>query len=140
MHTVPEQQPLGHDAALQLAHTPAVHSPEPHVVHAAPPVPHAVAEVPAVHVVPWQHPLHELGSQTHAPPEQRWPVVHAGPLPHVQLPVAEQPSASADTVQSTQLTPPLPHVDADLVAQAPARQQPDAHEVASHTHAPDTQR
>ncbi len=70
MHVVPEQQPLGHDTE-QIGQTPAVQVPEPQVVHAAPPAPHAAFVVPGTQLVPWQQPVHEAGSQTHAPPEQR---------------------------------------------------------------------
>lgn len=63
----PEQQPLAHVVALQLAQMPAEHAPPVHALHAAPPVPHALVEVPARHVAPWQQPVHELGSHTHVP-------------------------------------------------------------------------
>lgn len=51
-HVEPEQQPPAHDVGVQPLHTPLEHVPAPHDVQAAPPVPHALAEVPATQVAP----------------------------------------------------------------------------------------
>lgn len=136
----PEQHPPGHVDALQLAHTPDAHVPEAQLVHAAPPVPHALDDVPAMHELPWQQPLHEDGSHTHAPPEHRCPAPHAGPAPQVQAPSVEQPSPAPPREQSTQLTPPVPQVSVARGAHAVPMQQPEGQELTSHVHAPLTQR
>lgn len=47
----PEQHPPGQLVALQLVQTPAEHDPLLHALHAAPPVPHALGEVPARQVL-----------------------------------------------------------------------------------------
>ncbi|MCA3012383.1 MAG: hypothetical protein INH41_08285 [Myxococcaceae bacterium] len=53
----------------------------------APPLPHAVASVPARHWPPWQQPLAQLvASHTHCPAAHRCPAPHAGPFPHRQAP------------------------------------------------------
>jgi hypothetical protein len=50
--------------------------------HAVPPFPHAVFDVPPVHVLPMQQPDgHETFVQTQIPPEHAWPVAHALPMP-----------------------------------------------------------
>jgi hypothetical protein len=48
----PEQQPVGHVVGLHVVHTPPLHTPPVHAEQAAPPVPHALVAVPAMHVVP----------------------------------------------------------------------------------------
>jgi hypothetical protein len=44
---------------------------EPQLVHALPPVPHALVVVPARHVVPLQQPEHDVVSHSHVPDTQR---------------------------------------------------------------------
>jgi hypothetical protein len=57
-------------------------------------------------VLPWQQPVgHDVASQMHCPAMQRRPDSHAGPLPHWQVPVAEQPSAVVVS-HATQVPPP----------------------------------
>lgn len=136
----PEQQPVGQVVRLQLVHTPDAHVPALHALHAAPPVPQALGEVPAKHVLPWQQPAHEVVSQTQVPATQRWPVAQAVPPPHEHAPADEQPSPRPLSVQSTQAAPLEPHVVAERAAHIVPEQQPEAHEVASHAHAPPTQR
>jgi hypothetical protein len=95
----------------------------------------------ATHTEPWQQPLgQETASHTHSPPAQRCPPAHAGPAPHAHAPVALQWSALLPS-QGTQLAPLTPQAASagDGWHTFPA-QQPDAHDVASHTHAPPTQR
>jgi hypothetical protein len=64
-----------------------------HCTHVEPAEPQ-VASDRATHVVPSQHPLgHDVASQTHRPPAQRWPATHAAPPPQLHCP-AVQPSVS----------------------------------------------
>lgn len=140
VHTPAAQHPVGQDVAVQ-AQTPATqfvpaphaalaphrHSPDmeqlsarvtSQVTQAAPPAPHA-AVPPVVHVDPEQHPLAQLVAVqlAQAPPEQ--------PIPR----------------QSSQAEPPLPQLVSVVPGKhAPAEQQPLGQDVASHTHAPPTQR
>jgi hypothetical protein len=58
----------------------------------------------------------------------------------VHVPATVHPSASPPDVQSMHVPPLAPHVVAPRETHAVPAQQPLAHEVASHTHAPDTQR
>ena len=136
VHRLPEQHPLGHVVPLHPVHTPALQYWIPQSVHAAPPVPHWPCTLPAAQVLPLQHPGHcdEL-SQTHAPPLQRWPAEHAGPLPHVQAPLDEHPSAVIP--QDEHVAPAVPHADAvpGDVQTLPV-QHPCEHEVALQTHTP----
>ena len=46
--------------------------PEPHEVHVAPALPHALEEVPAAQVEPLRHPVQQL-PETHAPPVHEVP-------------------------------------------------------------------
>jgi hypothetical protein len=140
LQTPPEQQPVGQESASHV-HAPPTHSvPAPqaepvphrhspddeqllarvrsHAAHTEPPDPH-VAVPAGMHVAPEQQPLGQLPAlqPLHAPPAQ------------VCAP------------QSWQAPPPLPQlVSAVPGRQAPPAQQPFGHEVASHTHAPPTQR
>jgi hypothetical protein len=61
-HTLPWQQPLGHDAGSHV-HAPETHScPGAHAPQAAPPIPHCVVVGAVTHVSPAQQPVgHELG-------------------------------------------------------------------------------
>ncbi len=103
VHVLPEQQPVGHDAASQT-HWPPEHScPAPHaaappqvqpplaeqpsaldpqLVHVAPAVPQAVADG-VVHVLPAQQPLGQLVAlhPLHAPLLQVWPFGHMVHVP-----------------------------------------------------------
>ncbi len=89
--------------------------------------------------MPEQHPLgHEVRSQTQAPLTQRWPAAHGAPVPHWQVPVAEQ--RSAPPPQLTQALPVTPQVAAAAVLQAVPAQQPLRHESASQMQVPATQR
>jgi hypothetical protein len=97
VHVDPEQQPPGQVVPLQPAHAPPLQNWfTGHPVHVAPPEPHIPWVLPGSHVAPLQQPAHpDMSSQTQAPPEQRCPVEHAGPLPHVHPPLDEHPSAVA---------------------------------------------
>lgn len=132
----PEQHPEAQVVALQSEQAPATQTPEAHVVHALPPLPHAAVVPPGMHSVPAQQPPHEVASQTHAPPTQCWPAEHAGPAPQAQLP-AVQRSADAGS-HATHAAPGAPHVAGALVSQRDPAQHP-AHELASQTQAPETQ-
>ena len=159
---MPAQQPFGHDVPSQTQTPPLQRWPAPQggplapqaqvpfgrqrsafapqVVHAPPPVPQL--PTPAVRqLVPEQQPLaHDTPSQTQAPLTQCWPAAHgAPPLPHTQAPFGEQWSDRTGS-QGLQAPPPLPHASIAGGWQLPPLQQPVGHEVASHTHAPATQR
>jgi hypothetical protein len=95
MQVAPEQHPFEQDAIPQLAHVPPLHVWVRHGAHIAPCEPQALFELPGWQAPDWsQHPLQEVASQTHEPPTQCWPVAHIGPVPHVQIPIALQPSPS----------------------------------------------
>ena len=77
----------------------------PQSMQVAPAAPHAEEErrwhAPPVS----QQPLgHEVASQTQRPPLHRWPALHAAPLPHSQVPAAEQVSPST-ALQSAHALP-----------------------------------
>ena len=138
MHTLPEQQPAGHDAALHTqlpltqsspvphaAPAPHVHAPAvqpsalaPQDEHAPPLAPHAPT-VGVVHVDPEQHPLgHVVPLQpAQAPALQNW---FEGQFAHTAPPEPHMPWAL-----------PGSHVD-------PLQQPP--HDVLSHTQVPPRQR
>ena len=94
---------------------------------------------PATHAPCAQQPDgHEVPSHTQVLATQRWPSVHAAPLPHRHAPLAEQLSERAS--QATQVEPALPHADSDRVEQAVPAQQPLGHDVLSHVQSALTQR
>lgn len=139
-HVVPEQQPLAQLVALQLAHAPLAHvPPAPQLAHAVPPVPHAVALLPARQLVPLQQPSHEVASHTQAPPTQCWPAAHAGPLPQRQAPVASHVLEIRGS-QTRHCAPGAPHDAAERVVHVEPAQHPVGHDVASHTQLPPMQR
>jgi hypothetical protein len=79
--------------------------PLPHGAHATPPPPHALALVPLAHVVPLQHPLHDVGSHVQTPNTQCSPVPQ---LPSVHTPA--QPSlAPQDLPSQLAVHAPTPH-------------------------------
>lgn len=132
---VPEQHPLGHVVALQLAHVPALQIRLPQAWQAAPPVPQKPWTLPGSQVAPLQQPAHEVASHAHAPFRQCCPVAQEGPPPQVQAPRSEQPSAVAP--QAAQAWPLLPQATAVAGAvHALDVQHPAAHEVAVHWHDP----
>ncbi|MCA3012385.1 MAG: hypothetical protein INH41_08295 [Myxococcaceae bacterium] len=155
----PEQQPDGHDVASHthapLTHrcplphagpVPHRHAPEvhtsafaPHAAHAAPPAPHCAVDGLATQVFPEQHPDgHDVASHTQLPDTHRCPVPHAAPVPHAHPPAVHRSARAPHVVHA----PPLaPHCAAVVgVTQVFPAQQPDAHDVASHTQLPDTHR
>jgi hypothetical protein len=136
VHVEPEQQPDGQVVDVHPVQTPPEHVPGLQLAHMAPPVPHSLLAFPGSHTFPWQQPVHpEVALQTHAPPEQIWPVEQAAPPPHVHVPVAEQPSPVLP--QLTHADPLAPQFEPDVgVTQAPPAQQPLGHDVESQTHAP----
>ena len=74
--------------------------------------------------VPSQQPVgHEFAAHEHTPPSQRRPGPQAGPAPHIQVPVAEQPSA-ATMSHPMQTAPPIPQVAIDTTLQVAPEQQP----------------
>jgi hypothetical protein len=159
-HAPCEQQPPGHDVpsqtqVLATQRWPAAQvSPLPqrqlpvdeqlsdrasHVTQVDPALPQALA-ARAAQVVPLQQPLgHDVASHTQAELTQRWPPAQAGPVPQLHSP--EAPHRSALLVsQATQLVPLVPQVARVVGLQRLPAQQPPAHEVASQTQAPATQR
>jgi hypothetical protein len=66
-----------------------------------------------VQTLPLQQPFgHDVASHVHAPPVQRWPLPHAGPLPHTHAPASEQLSAFVAS-HATHLLAPTPHALSD---------------------------
>ncbi len=111
------------------------------LAHCAPLVPQAVGEE-AIHTLFKQQPLGQVAAvhdgAAQVPATHCWPPAHAGLVPHLQLP-APQVSAVESHIEQTE--PPEPHMPGVGAAmQVLPEQQPVAHEVASHTHAPATQR
>jgi hypothetical protein len=138
VQVLPAQQPLA-QLRRQLAQLPPEQvPPAPQSEHADPPAPHALAAVPVWQTFPWQQPLQLAALQMQAPATQARPGPHAGPLPHVQAPAA-QPSAFSAS-HALQAAPDAPQVVVESVLQMLPEQQPLAHEVAPHTHAPPTHR
>lgn len=139
----PAQQPEGQLVALQPLHEPPAQVwPPGHGWHVAPPLPHWVllCAVGARQVLPTQQPVGQLvPSHTQAPPWQRCPAPHAGPVPQRHCPPV-QPSVSAAS-HATQVPPSPPHSrNVVPVRQMAPLQQPVGQVVASQTHAPPTQR
>lgn len=138
VHIEPLQHPVAHVVASHPEHTPDVQLDDPgHDAHGAPPTPQAAAVVPGRHVTPSQQPAHEVPSQTHAPPTQRWPDPQGALVPQRHAPPASQRSAVV-VLQATQAAPPAPHAASEGVVQIAPEQQPLGHVVASHTHPPST--
>lgn len=102
------------------------------------PVPQLVVSGGETHVVPLQQPPgHELLSQTHDVPLQRWPSAHAGPAPQLQSPFVQTFALLAS--HTTQPAPPMPHVAGDGARQVAPSQQPAGQFVELHappTHIP----
>lgn len=85
---------------------------------------------------PLQQPLgHEVASQMHSPPAQRWPPTHAGPEPHSQFPVEPQRFALVES-QPWQAVPPTPQFARPDTLHSSPWQHPPGHDVASQRHAP----
>jgi len=86
-----------------------------------------------------QQPVGQLvASHTHAPPTHFWPVPQAAAPPHLQVPPLQLSARFASHALHT--APAAPQAAAVGVTQRPALQQPLAKLVASHPHAPPTQR
>jgi hypothetical protein len=82
--------------------------PASQALHAAPFAPQLPSDG-TVQVLPLQQPVgHDVASQAQAPPTQRWPLPHAGPLPHVHAPAGEQVSAFVAS-QAMHALAPTPH-------------------------------
>ncbi len=92
--------------------------------------------MPGSHVLPEQQPVQDTESQTHPPSAHCCPVLHAGPVPHWQVPLVEQ--LSAVVTLHVMHAPPLgPHAASDsVVTHTEPEQHPFGHEVALHTHVP----
>jgi hypothetical protein len=143
-HVGPLQHPFGQVCALQThapdwqtcpaphaADVPHWHTPEDEQLldddatqptHVAPSVPQLLM-VDISQVVPLQHPLgHEVELQTHEPPEQTCPLVHAAFAPHWQ---PSEPQAFALVMSHAEQAAPLvPHVVKDDVSHAAPAQHP----------------
>jgi hypothetical protein len=128
-------RPAPHAALLPHLHTPPPHESAyvgSHVPHAPPAEPH-VASDGALHVDPLQHPFaHDVASQTHWPPTQRWPDAHAAFAPHVHAPLVHASALVAS--HATHAPPADPHAVVEFAVHALPLQQPLGHEVALHTH------
>jgi hypothetical protein len=107
-HVVPTQQPVGHEVASQT-HAPVAMSqpcPAAHVVHIAPPMPHAAPDcIPGATHTPSveQHPLgHVLALHT------QWPelVSHSWPEAHAAHSVPPAPHDAFDSLDSASHVPP----------------------------------
>jgi hypothetical protein len=155
-HTLPLQQPVGHEEALHtqapptqacpIAHwllgpqpqLPPAHEsarPAAQPMHVAPPVPHCVVEG-TTHVVPLQHPSgHELASHTQAPPTHSWPLPQGAPVPHLQAPAEEHPSDFSAS-HEMQALPPTPQAVIERGLQLGPEQHPVAQFMAQPEHVP----
>jgi hypothetical protein len=147
-------QPLRNGPALRQE--PWLHTSVPvHFAQLAPPTPQALVVVPARQLLPLQQPVHDVVSQTQAPPEHVCPVPHA---PVVQVPPqpslpphatpaqlgvqpVQRPPAQDEPfpVHCTHTAPPRPHALVDPPGRHCAPLQQPLHEVGSHTHAPPSQ-
>jgi len=104
-----------------------------------PPVPHEELLVPATQFAPAQQPPgQETLSQTQLPARHRLPAAQAGPLPHWQLPMVEQPSA-VRLSHAMQVPPPSPQVASARAWQVPLAQHPSGQVVALQTQVPPEQ-
>jgi len=151
-HTPPAQQPSTHAAAshtqapptqrwpaVQAAPAPHTHTPlavqvsdvtGSHGLQTLPAVPH-FAKLGVAQLLPSQQPVEqETAPQPQTPFWQRRPAPQAGPVPQVQVPVGEQPSAAAGS-QPTHTAPPTPQVASDGGLQVAPEQQP-SRQVALH--------
>ena len=116
---------------MQLLQTPLMQPPVGQDWQPSPLVPQAASLLPGMHTPPAQQPdAHETPSQTQAPPRQCRPVPQGAPVPHRQLPSAEQASAAMAS-QVTQAAPLTPQVARARGRQTPPAQQPSGQEVAS---------
>jgi hypothetical protein len=109
-------------------------------VQATPPIPQ-LFRLRARQTLPAQHPVaHEVASQTHLPPRQRWPVPQAGPAPQAQVPAAVQASATVESHdwQTLPLAPHRPKVG--VARQVDPSQQPLEQEFGPQPQLPFTQR
>jgi hypothetical protein len=139
-HVLPAQHPTGQLVALQLAgHTPALHVPDVHATHAAPPVPHSDVVLPGSQMLPLQQPLpHEAALHTQLPEMHSWPLAQGDPLPHAQTPPAVH--VSDVMPQLAQVLPPVPHCPGDVGStHVEPLQQPLGHDAASQMHDPPEQ-
>lgn len=111
----------------------------PQLVQLAPPVPQALVVLPALQVVPLQHPAQVTPSQTQEPLTQWRLPVQALLLPQRQLPPDEQLSAVL-LLQPVQLCPLVPQLlKVGGLTQLPPLQQPLGQLVESQTQLPETQ-
>jgi hypothetical protein len=123
---------LGQLVGLQVPQIPFVQPAPEQLWQARPPLPQALSSLPSWQAPPAQHPFgHDVPSQTQAPATQCSPAPHGAPLPHWQVPVAEQLSVVVGS-QATQATPPTPQVARPRGTHTPVAQHPAGHEVASH--------
>jgi hypothetical protein len=155
-HTLPLQQPPGHDVELQtqlpLTHccpgehaapVPQEHAPpwQPlasvieHGSQVAPSVPHADTVRVVLHSFAWQQPVgHDSVLHVHVPLTHSCPALHMGPSPHEQAPSAEQLFASV-WLHALHDAPAVPHVASELTLQVGPVQHP-AHICMQPEHTP----
>jgi len=155
------QQPDGHEVPSQTqvlatqrwpsAHAPAA-LPHRHVpvaeqlserasqaTQVEPALPHADSDR-VEQVVPAQQPLgHDVASQVQSPLTQRWPPLHAAPVPQPHVPAVVHLSdlAASHTVHAAPLAP---QVARPGTLQTPPLQHPFGHDVASQMQVPPWQR
>jgi hypothetical protein len=134
----PAQHPLAQLTLQPVQLPPAQASPALQVEHAEPPVPHALGAVPVWQTFAWQQPAQLAALQMHAPATQASPAPHGAFVPHLQLPPLQLSVVRAS--QLPHVPPPVPQLALLGVLQVLPAQQPVAHDVASHTQAPPTQR
>jgi hypothetical protein len=157
--TLPWQQPVGQDVALQTQLPPTHAWPTAHcgplpqeqaplaqesdrfgsqATQLTPNTPHADC-VGVVHVPFEQQPRgQDAALHTQVPPTHAWPAAHGAPLPHRHCPVAEQLSDVRGS-QAVHAPPPMPHAASDLVLHVGPEQQPLVHVDAHPAQAPETQ-
>jgi hypothetical protein len=120
VHVPPQPSLPPHATPAQLGEHPVQRPPEHvepfpvHFTHSAPPLPHAPVAEPGEHTDPVQQPVHDVGSQTQAPPSQCWPkpqvpVVQTPPQPSL-APHAARLHDGVHVPEPQMLGPPPPHV------------------------------
>jgi hypothetical protein len=133
LHVSPEQQPIVHVEVHPL-HAPLSHVSTPEQLwQADPPLPQAPGLLPSWQtLLVSQQPVgHEVPSQTHVPPRQRWPALQAAPVPQAQDPVDEHWSDATGS-QLAQVFPAPPHAVTERGLHVAPAQHPLGQDVASH--------
>lgn len=130
----PQGSPLPHRQAPAFVHVSAV---MPHGSHCDPTEPQLSEVTGETHVVPEQHPVHEVELHTQLPLTQACPLLHGAFVPQRHIP-AEQLSAD-EALQPTQMSASMPHVENDEALHVEPWQHPFGHDVELQTQAPPEQ-